>query len=188
MAGPTGGGGRRSGGEGIGNLFLIILSMPLIGLFVRVLRVRASVLAPLTVLITMIGVYTIRSSIFDMLAVVVLGVAGYLMKKVGLPPGPLVLAFVLGNLLETDFRRSMRMFDGDVTGFLGRPVSATLLALVVVFAVAVPLLSLRKKRRQPAPPDTTTTVERTPDHPRTAAEPGGPSEERHHPGSPLDRP
>ncbi|MER5225244.1 tripartite tricarboxylate transporter permease [Streptomyces flaveus] len=175
----------------IGNLFLIILSMPLIGLFVRVLRVRASVLAPLTVLITMIGVYTIRSSTFDMLAVVVLGVVGYLMKKVGLPPGPLVLAFVLGNLLETDFRRSMRMFDGDVTGFLGRPVSATLLAFVVVFTVAVPLLSLRKKLRQPGPPDTpapvphpdtTTTPERTPDHPRTAAEPGGHSEEPQHPG------
>jgi putative tricarboxylic transport membrane protein len=83
------------------------------------------------------------------------------------------------------------MFDGDVTGFLGRPVSATLLAFVVVFAVAVPLLSLRKKLRQPGPPDTpapvphpntTITPERTPDHPRTAAEPGGHSEEPQHPG------
>jgi putative tricarboxylic transport membrane protein len=81
------------------------MSIPLIGVFVRILRVRATILAPLTVLITLVGVYTVRLSVFDMFAVVAFGVVGYLMKKVGLEPGPLVLAFVLGELLEKKSRR-----------------------------------------------------------------------------------
>ncbi|MEJ3658424.1 tripartite tricarboxylate transporter permease [Actinomycetes bacterium KLBMP 9759] len=128
----------------VGNLLLLIMSVPLIGIFVRVLAVRTAILAPLTVLITMIGVYTVRMSVFDMLAVAVFGVLGYAMKKVGLEPGPLVLAFVLGTLLETSFRQSMRIFHGDLAGFAGRPISGVLLgAVVVIVAVA----ALRSRRR-----------------------------------------
>ena len=134
----------------IGNLFLLAMSIPLIGIFVRILRVRASILAPLTVLITMIGVYTVRSSVFDMFLVVALGVVGYLMKKIGLEPGPLVLAFVLGGLLEKSFRQSMRIFGGDLTGFMGRPISGTLLAAVFLVAVVVPIISaVRRRTRKP---------------------------------------
>ena len=105
----------------IGNLLLLAMSIPLIGLFVRVLTVRPSILAPLTVLITLLGVYSIRNSVFDMQLVIALGALGYLMKKLGLEPGPLVLAFVLGGLLEKSFRQSMRIFDGDLTEFVATP-------------------------------------------------------------------
>ncbi|GAA2454293.1 tripartite tricarboxylate transporter permease [Actinomadura vinacea] len=120
----------------VGNLLLLAMSMPLIGLFVRVLRVRAAILAPLTILITMIGVYTVRLSVFDMFLMVGLGVLGYLMKKAGFEPGPLVLAFVLGELLESSFRRSMRIFGGDLTGFLTQPITASLLALILLIVLA----------------------------------------------------
>ncbi len=130
----------------IGNLFLLAMSMPLIGIFVRILRVRASILAPLTVLITMIGVYTVRNSVFDMYLVVALGVLGYLMKKIGLEPGPLVLAFVLGGLLEQAFRQSMRVFNGDLTGFVTRPISGTLVGVIFLLAVVVPIITGIRRR------------------------------------------
>ncbi|TWP52171.1 tripartite tricarboxylate transporter permease [Lentzea tibetensis] len=128
----------------VGNLFLLLFSVPLIGLFVRLLKVRQSILAPLTVLITMIGVYSLRNNVFDMVLVAVLGLLGYGMKKLGFEPGPFVLAFVLGELLESAFRRSMRLFDGSLLGFVTRPISATLLALFVIAVVAVPLLRVRR--------------------------------------------
>jgi len=132
----------------VGNILLLIMSIPLVGVFVKILRVRASVLAPITVLITLVGVYTVDNSVFDILLVVIFGLLGYLMKKFGFEPGPLVLAFVLGSLLESSLRRSLLVFDGDPTGFATRPISGGLLALLVV-VVAVPLArSLRKRRRE----------------------------------------
>lgn len=131
----------------IGNLFLLVLSIPLIGLFVRLLRVRTTILVPLTALIAMVGVYTIRLSTFDMLLVAGLGLIGYLLKKIGLEPGPLVLAFVLGALLETSARRSLRLFDGDPAGFLARPISATLLAVVALVVAVPPLIRVIRLAR-----------------------------------------
>jgi putative tricarboxylic transport membrane protein len=116
----------------VGNLLLLAMSLPLIGMFVRILRIRPAILAPLTVLITMIGVYTVRMNVFDMFLVVGLGVLGYLMKKVGFAPGPLVLAFVLGSIFEAAFRRSMRTFDGSLLGFLGEPIAASLFGAIVL--------------------------------------------------------
>jgi putative tricarboxylic transport membrane protein len=133
----------------IGNLLLLAMSIPLIGLFVRVLTVRPSILAPLTVLITLLGVYSVRNSVFDMQLVIALGALGYLMKKLGLEPGPLVLAFVLGGLLEKSFRQSMRIFDGDLTGFVQRPISASLLAALFLLVIVAPITSAIRRRGSP---------------------------------------
>ncbi|MEV6602004.1 tripartite tricarboxylate transporter permease [Actinoplanes sp. NPDC051346] len=124
----------------VGNIFLLILSVPLVGLFVRLVSVRETVLAPIVVMIIMLGVYTVNNSTFDMLVVIVFGVIGYLMKKTGFEPGPLVLAFVLGSILETAFRQSMRIFDGNVAGFLGRPIAGPLLVAGALVLVAPALL------------------------------------------------
>lgn len=129
----------------IGNILLLIMSIPMVGLFVKILRVRSSILAPITVLVTLIGVYTVANSTFDVLLVIVFGILGYLMKKLGFEPGPLVLAFVLGEIMETAFRQSMRIFDGSVAGFVARPISATLLALLVV-VVLIPFVSKAFRR------------------------------------------
>ncbi|MDN5725551.1 MAG: tripartite tricarboxylate transporter permease [Propionibacteriales bacterium] len=119
----------------IGNILLIILAIPLVGLFVRVLRIRATILAPITVLITLLGVYSVANSTFDILLVIIAGVLGYLMKKLGFEPGPLILAFVLGKILEDTLRQSLRLFDGNVAGFVTRPISGTLFALLVLVIV-----------------------------------------------------
>jgi putative tricarboxylic transport membrane protein len=130
----------------LGNILLLVMSIPLVGLFVKILRVRATVLAPITVLITLIGVYTVDNDVFDIVLVIVFGALGYLMKKLGFDPGPLVLAFVLGSLLEDSLRRSLLIFDGDPGGFLTRPISGTLLAVFVLVAV-LPLVRKAFRRR-----------------------------------------
>ncbi|MGB3439695.1 MAG: tripartite tricarboxylate transporter permease [Actinophytocola sp.] len=131
----------------IGNILLLIMSIPLVGLFVRILKVRASVLAPITVLITLVGVYTVNNDVFDIVLVIVFGAVGYLMKKLGFDPGPLVLAFVLGSLLEDSLRRSLLIFDGDPTGFFTRPISGTLLVAFVLVA-ALPFVRRASRRRK----------------------------------------
>jgi len=131
----------------IGNILLLIMSIPLVGIFVKILRVRAAILAPITALITMLGAYTINNSMFDVVLVVVFGIIGYLMKKFGFEPGPLVLAFVLGSLLEANLRRSLLVLNGDLGGFFGRPISATLLVLFVVVAVWPMVQSLLARRK-----------------------------------------
>ena len=131
----------------IGNILLLVMSIPLVGLFVRILRVRATVLAPITVLITLVGVYTVNNSVFDIVLVIVFGAIGYLMKKLGFDPGPLVLAFVLGSLLEDSMRRSLIIFDGDATGFFTRPISGVLLVVFLLVALLPPVRSALSRRR-----------------------------------------
>jgi putative tricarboxylic transport membrane protein len=118
-----------------------------VGVFVRLLRVRSTILAPVTVMITMLGVYTINNSVFDMWVVIAFGVLGYLMIKFGFEPGPLVLAFVLGRILETSFRQSLRIFEGDVTGFVTRPISGTILVLMLVVVLLPVFAFVRGKLR-----------------------------------------
>ncbi|MBV1777733.1 tripartite tricarboxylate transporter permease [Paeniglutamicibacter sp. ABSL32-1] len=132
----------------IGNILLLIMSIPLVGLFVRILRIRAAILAPITALITMLGAYTIRNSMFDVMLVVLFGAVGYLMKKFGFEPGPLVLAFVLGSLLESSLRRSLLVLEGDPTGFFSRPISGTLLVIFVFVAVWPMVKTVIEKRKK----------------------------------------
>jgi putative tricarboxylic transport membrane protein len=149
----------------IGNLILLVLSIPLVGIFVRVLRVRPAILAPITALITILGVYTINNSTFDIFVMIAFGVIGYLMKKLGFEPGPMVLAFVLGSIVESSVRRSLLIFEGDPTGFFTRPISGTLLVVFVLVALwpAVQLLrSRRAASRAPAAGDPTAQDTRTP--------------------------
>lgn len=132
----------------LGNILLLIMSIPLVGLFVKILRVRATVLAPITVLITLIGVYTVNNDVFDIVLVIAFGALGYLMKKLGFDPGPLVLAFVLGSLLEESLRRSLLIFDGNPAGFFSRPISGVLLGAFVLVAVWPLIRSARARQRE----------------------------------------
>ncbi|MGW7684214.1 tripartite tricarboxylate transporter permease [Kribbella sp. NPDC054772] len=131
----------------LGNILLLIMSIPLVGLFVKILKVRPAVLAPITVLITLLGVYTVANQVFDIFLVIAFGVLGYLMKKFGFEPGPLVLAFVLGSVMETAVRQSLLIFGGNPAGFFTRPISGTVLAALVV-VLALPAVRRQLKRRQ----------------------------------------
>ncbi|MGF1473252.1 MAG: tripartite tricarboxylate transporter permease [Rubrobacteraceae bacterium] len=123
----------------IGNFFLLIMSIPLIGVFVQLLRVRMSILAPVAVMVTMVGIFSLNNNVFDMWVMLTFGVIGYIMRKTGFEPGPLVLAFVLGSIMERAFRQSLLLSNGDPLIFVTRPGSAILLG-VAALVVMVPVI------------------------------------------------
>jgi putative tricarboxylic transport membrane protein len=134
----------------VGNVILLLLSIPLVGIFVRILRIRPAILAPITALITILGAYTLNNSTFDVFLMIAFGVIGYLMKKGGFEPGPMVLAFVLGAILENNVRRSLIIYDGDPTGFVTDPISGPILAVFVLVAAWPLAKTLLRRRRSSA--------------------------------------
>jgi len=132
----------------IGNVMLLVLNLPLIGIWVQVLKVPYKILFPLILLFCLIGVYTVSNAIFDIYVMIAFGIAGYLMKKFEYEGAPLVLAFVLGPLLENNLRKSLILSRGDFTFFFTRPISAACL-LTALFLLVSPLIpALGKKREQ----------------------------------------
>ncbi len=130
----------------IGNIMLLILNLPLIGMWVQVLRIPYKILFPLILLFCLIGVYTVSNAIFDIYVMIAFGVVGYLMKKFAYEPAPLVLAFVLGPLLENNLRKSLILSQGDFALFFTRPISAVCLVLALVLLVSPLVPRLGKKR------------------------------------------
>jgi putative tricarboxylic transport membrane protein len=110
----------------IGNVMLLVLNMPLIGMWVQVLKVPYSILFPLILMFCIVGVFASGNAVFDVFVMVVFGVLGYLMRKFGYEPAPLVLAFVLGPMLENNLRKSLILSHGDFTIFVERPMTCCL--------------------------------------------------------------
>jgi putative tricarboxylic transport membrane protein len=123
----------------VGNLMLLFLNLPLIGLWVQLLKVPYSILFPLIILLCLLGSYSINNSTMDVAIMLVFGVIGYLMKKVSLEAAPMVLAFVLGPMMETALRQSLIKSRGGFSIFFTRPISATCLILAIALMV-IPLL------------------------------------------------
>ncbi|OGP66902.1 MAG: hypothetical protein A2W27_08700 [Deltaproteobacteria bacterium RBG_16_44_11] len=130
----------------IGNIMLLILNLPLIPLWIQVLRIPDKILYPLIILLCVIGSYSINNNIFDIFVMIIFGVVGYLLKKFDYEPAPLILAFVLGPMFEVNLRRSLLMSQGSFTIFVERPIA--LAALIVCFIMVIlPIYqTLRKKR------------------------------------------
>jgi putative tricarboxylic transport membrane protein len=119
----------------IGNGMLLVLNILFVPLFVSALRIPFTILAPLIILFAIIGVYSVSASMLDLWVLLFFGGLGYLFKKLDYPAAPLVLAFVLGNGLETALRQSMMISRGDMSIFFTRPISGTLIALVALVIV-----------------------------------------------------
>ncbi len=132
----------------IGNLMLVVLNLPLIGLWVRLLKVPYHILFPIIMAFCSIGVYSVNSNVYDLYAVAFFGLMGYVLIKLRCEPAPLLLGFVLGPMLEENLRRAMILGRGDATVFLTRPISLTLLVLTVLVLIVVLLPSIRKKREE----------------------------------------
>jgi putative tricarboxylic transport membrane protein len=135
----------------IGNLMLLALNLPLIGFWVRLLRVPYRYLAVVVVVICVIGAYSIKNAVFDVAVMIVFGVLGYLMRKGGFPAAPMVLAMILGRILERSFLRSLQISAADLGIFIQKPISATLLcvaALVLMTPGARWLWSRRRAAQQ----------------------------------------
>ncbi|MGI6246871.1 MAG: tripartite tricarboxylate transporter permease [Pseudochelatococcus sp.] len=130
----------------IGNLMLVILNLPMIGLWVRLLSVPYYILFPIIMAMCSIGVYSVSSNTFDLYAVAFFGLLGYVMSKLRFEPAPLLLGFVLGPLLEENLRRAMILSRGDPMTFITRPISLTLLVIAFAVLVLVFLPSVRKNR------------------------------------------
>lgn len=132
----------------IGNLLLVILNLPLVGLWVKMLSIPYRVLFPAIVLFACIGTFSINQNLYDIIAIAFFGMVGYLLIRFGCEPAPLLLGFVLGPLLEEHLRRAMIISRGDPLVFVERPISATLLALALGAVLLAVLPSIRKKRQE----------------------------------------
>jgi len=130
----------------VGNFMLLALNLPLIGIWVRILKVPYAILFPLILLFCLIGVYSINNSITEMLMMILFGIIGYFFKKFEYEAAPLILALVLGPMFDVALRRSLLTSAGDITTFITRPISAVLLGSALVILV-FPLLPWFKKKR-----------------------------------------
>ncbi len=134
----------------LGNLMLLVLNLPLVGIWVRLLRVPQRYLYPAILLFGCIGVYSVADAAGDILLAAGFGVLGYILRRFGCAPAPLILGFLLGRLLESNFRRSMLLSHGDLATFVQRPISVSILALAVVLVVVLGLRQWRAARAAPA--------------------------------------
>jgi putative tricarboxylic transport membrane protein len=130
----------------IGNAMLLILNLPLIGLWVQVLKVPYKILFPLILLFCLIGAYSINNSISDDIIMLVFGVLGYMMRKYKYEGAPMVLAFVLGPMLEYSLRQSLRISNGSFLIFFTRPISAGAMILALVMFISCMAPTLRRRR------------------------------------------
>ncbi|MGO4917314.1 tripartite tricarboxylate transporter permease [Pseudogemmobacter sp. W21_MBD1_M6] len=134
----------------IGNLILLVLNLPLIGLWVRLLLIPYHYLYPGILVFVCIGAYSVRANPADVFMVLCFGVLGYAIRLAGLPAAPLLLGFVLGPLVETQFRRAMVLAQGDFTAVIERPMAGTVLglsALMLIWTLVSAILTRRHKRR-----------------------------------------
>ncbi len=131
----------------LGNILLLFLNLPLIPLWVKVLKVPYPILFPLIVLFCVVGAFSLNHSPMDILVMTVFGVVGYLMKKLKYEGAPLVMAFVLEPLLELNLRRSLIVSDGSFAIFFTRPISAGIL----IIACLILSFSFLSKLRQQKP-------------------------------------
>jgi TctA family transporter len=130
----------------IGNLFLIVLNLPMIGIWVRMIMVPYQLLYPAIVVFTAIGVFSLNNREFDVFLMALFGVLGYVFAKLGCESAPMLLAFILGPLMEEYLRRAMLISRGNPWVFVQRPISVTLLALAALAMLAVSLPAFSKTR------------------------------------------
>ena len=129
----------------VGNIMLMVLNIPLIKVWVKLLSVPYRLIYPIVMFLIAVGVYSGNNSLFDVGVVAALGVMGYLLAGLGFPPAPLLLGFVLGPMVEDNFRRALQLSHGDISIFLTRPLSAGFLLLTLVMLVYISIQSLRRR-------------------------------------------
>jgi putative tricarboxylic transport membrane protein len=132
----------------VGNAMLLILNLPLIGIWVRLMTVPYNALYPAIIAVCCIGVFSLSNNPFDVYLMAIFGVIGYILVKLDCEPAPLLLGFVIGKLLEEYLRRAMLLSRGDPLVFFQRPISAVLLILAILALVAVLVPAVRKKREE----------------------------------------
>jgi TctA family transporter len=132
----------------VGNLMLIVLNLPLIGIWIKLLKVPYRLLYPAILVFCCIGVYSVNNSTFDVFMTAGFGVLGYIFLKLGCEGAPLLLGFVLGPMMEENFRRTLLLSQGEFSVFLTRPISLGLLCATLLLVIVVALPNIKSKREE----------------------------------------
>src|SRR5699024_8317268 len=125
----------------IGMFVLFVFNLPLIGVFVQILKVPPLVLAGSIIALSVAGTYSVRFSLFDVFLLVIFGLFGFLLRKINVPLGPLIIGFILAPIMETELRRTLALSDGDLSIFLERPIT---LWVLISFSLVLVVGGLRK--------------------------------------------
>src|SRR5207244_2149185 len=132
----------------VGNLMLVVLNLPLVGMWVKLLTVPYRFLYPSILVFMAIGVFSLSNNPFDVLIMALFGVIGYICVKLECEPAPMILGFILGPLMEVNLRRAMLLSRGDPTVFVTKPISACFIFGALILLVMVALPAIRKKREE----------------------------------------
>jgi TctA family transporter len=132
----------------IGNLFLVILNLPMIGIWVRIVMVPYHLLFPAILVFCAIGVFSLNNTEFDVYLMALFGLLGYIFAKLDCEPAPMLLGFILGPMMEEYLRRALLISHGDPTVFVKRPISVTMLVLALIALISVLIPSISKKREE----------------------------------------
>jgi len=133
----------------IGNLILLILNLPLVSIWVRLLRIPYSILFPAVLALTVVGAYVTRNSVLDVWLVIAFGIFGYLARKIDFPVAPMAFTLILGPLTENSLRQALSMSDGDIAILARGPLSAGILGICAL-ALIWPLVRMVMRRLRPA--------------------------------------
>jgi TctA family transporter len=132
----------------IGNLMLVVLNLPMIGLWVKLLQVPYRLLFPAIMAFSAIGIYSVNNSSFEIYLTALFGIFGFVLMKLGFPPAPMLLGYVLGPMMEENLRRSMLQSGGDPTVFVTRPISAAFIVATVLILVVMVMPAVRARRME----------------------------------------
>ena len=138
----------------IGNVLLLVLNLPLVGLWIKLLSIPRPLLYGGILIFATLGAYGLRNSWFDLLLLYIIGLIGFMMRRYDIPVAPTIVGMILGPVAEQQLRRALAISQGDVTVFLTKPISAAILAITVLLLVAPPLVKRHLARRNAALPDT----------------------------------
>jgi putative tricarboxylic transport membrane protein len=133
----------------IGNIMLLILNVPLIGVFVKILEVPWEIISPLIVLICVIGAYSLNNNSLEVIFMMIFGILGYLSRKFDYEPAPLILAFVIGPMLEKSLRQSLIISGGNLSIFFLRPISLVLMTTTLLTVLSYAAIWVFKKTAVP---------------------------------------
>jgi putative tricarboxylic transport membrane protein len=134
----------------VGNIMLLILNLPLIGLWVKVLRIPYGILFPLIILFCLVGSYTLNNSLVEVGLTAFFGLVGFFMRKFEYEPALLILALVMGPILEESLRRSLTLSGGSLAIFFHRPIAMSILLISLLFLISFPVTRMIRKRKAEA--------------------------------------
>lgn len=129
----------------IGNVMLVILNLPLVKVFVSILKIPRKLLIPIIVIVCLIGVYSLNSSYLDLIVLALFGILGFAIRGLGFEPAPLVLALVLGVMIETSLRQALKITGGDISAIIMRPICLTLYITAILFLAIPYIINMIKK-------------------------------------------